>query len=116
MADLAAVPPASFDFEGTGQRLSGMLSLVAWVERARDLSEAVEMAARIDDGLGTALSRNGIPYNNAMWSSDVSSGLEHLLFAVQHDCWQMQRAGMELSAFVQTSKTIHGAGQGKRRA
>lgn len=61
-------------------RVAGQVSnLLLWIERARQLTDAIAFWAEHDERLAEALNSHRLPVNNCSWDEDESDALEGLL-------------------------------------
>ena len=94
-------PDVSYlDFEDIGERISNLLSLALFVERARHLTGELEAAADRNDALSRALTDRDIAYADAYFQLEESLGLQALLRHAQDLAMEAKAAGMALAMSV----------------
>lgn len=75
--------PVELNFEDAGLRIDGLLALVSWIERARNLTMDVEEGVAVSADFKAAAAELDLRWADAQWGADESSGLRELLVIVQ---------------------------------
>lgn len=87
----------NLDFEDSGYKLETTLVLLSWIERARNLLDAIQTHADLHEDFAARMQHYGIPVHDATWEGEESSALAMLLSAAAAEARAVREAGIAIA-------------------